>query len=208
MFDAQLKINQGIEVSLSSEEVEIVSAMRPETVLYALNEFHARAMVMGHHLNTMLSQLPETSKLAAEIESLQRELAEANSRRQEVSLQLESVKNERSQLLAERNVLKAHCRDFEKKDEDSQAALERLKEELVTEKRDNAEKAGRIYQLEGYVMSQHEEGFHKALRQAAHYFKFDAGDGRFNIDEDVYQGSVMAVEDIPVAGQQKPTPED
>ena len=104
--------------------------------------------------------------------------------------------------------MKARCRDFEKKDKDSQAALERLEEELAAEKRDNAEKAGRIYQLEGYVMSQHKEGFHKALRQAAHYFKFDAGDGRFNIDEDVYQGSVMAVEDIPVAGQQKPTPED
>ncbi|QCD93343.1 hypothetical protein DEO72_LG5g1418 [Vigna unguiculata] len=70
MFDAQLKINQGIEVSLSSEEAEIISAMRPETVLYALNEFHARAMVMGRHLNTMLSQLPKTSKLVAEIESL------------------------------------------------------------------------------------------------------------------------------------------
>ncbi|QCE11505.1 hypothetical protein DEO72_LG10g2738 [Vigna unguiculata] len=70
MFDAQLKINQGIEVSLSSEEAEIVSTMRPETVLYALNEFHARAMVMGRHLSTVLDQLPETSKLAAEIESL------------------------------------------------------------------------------------------------------------------------------------------
>ncbi|QCE04998.1 hypothetical protein DEO72_LG8g3040 [Vigna unguiculata] len=93
--------------------------MRPETVLYALNEFHARAMVMGRHLNTVLSQLEETSKLSAEIESLQRELAEANNRRQEVSLQLGSVKNERSQLLAKRNVLKTHCRDFEKKDEDS-----------------------------------------------------------------------------------------
>jgi len=56
--------------------------------------FHARAMVMGRHLNTMLSQLPETSKLATKIKSLQRELAEANSRRQEVSLQLGSVKNE------------------------------------------------------------------------------------------------------------------
>jgi len=138
--------------------------MRPEIVLYALNEFLARAMVMGRHLNTVLSQLPETSKLAAEIESLQRELAEANNRRQEVSLQLGSVKNERSQLLAEHNVLKAHCRDFEKNDEDSQAALERQEEELAAEKRDNVEKAGRIYQLEGYVMSQHEEGFHKALR--------------------------------------------
>ncbi|QCD77872.1 hypothetical protein DEO72_LG1g1500 [Vigna unguiculata] len=138
------------------------------------------------------------------------ELAEANNRRQEVSLQLGSVKNERSQLLAERNVLKTRCRDFEKKDEDSQAALERLEEELAAEKRDNAEKTGRIYQLEGYVMSQYEEGFHKALRQAAHYFNFDAGDGRFNIDEDVYEGSVMAVEDVLVVGKQKPTasPED
>ncbi|QCD83979.1 hypothetical protein DEO72_LG2g4328 [Vigna unguiculata] len=210
MFDAQLKINQGIEVSLSSEEAEIISAMRPKTVLYALNEFHARAMVMGLHLNTVLSQLPETSKLVAEIESLQRELAEANNKRQEVLLQLGTMKNERSQLLVERNVLKTRCRDFEKKDEDSQAALERLEEELAAEKRDNDEKAGRIYQLEGYVMSQHEEGFHKALRQAAHYFNFDARDGRFNIDEDVYQGSVMAVEDLPIAGQQKPTvsPED
>jgi len=70
MFDAQLKINQGIEVSLSSKEAEIVLAMCPETVLYALNEFHARAMVMGRHLNTVLSQLPETSKLTVEIESL------------------------------------------------------------------------------------------------------------------------------------------
>jgi len=85
MFDAQLKINQGIEVSLSSEEAEIVLAMRPKTMMYALNEFHPRAMVMGRHLNTVLSQLPETSKLAAEIESLQRELAEANNRRQETS---------------------------------------------------------------------------------------------------------------------------
>ena len=178
--------------------------MRLEAVLYALNEFHARAMVMGHHLNTVLSQLLETSKLAADIESLQRDLAEANSRRQEVSLQLGSVKNERSQLLAERNILKARCRDFEKKDEDSQAALE----ELAVEKRDNTEKAGRIYQLEGYVMSQHEEGFHKALRHAAHYFNFDAGDGRFNIDEDVYQGSVMAMENIPVVGQPTASPEE
>ena len=118
LFDAQLKINQGIEVSLSSEEAEITSAIHPETVLYALNEFHARAMVMGRHLNIVLSQLPERSKLTVEIESLQRELAEANNRRQEVSLQLGNVKNERSQLLAERNVLKACCRDFEKKNED------------------------------------------------------------------------------------------
>ena len=111
------------------------------------------------------------------------------------------MKNERPQLLAERNVLKARCRDFEKKDEDSLVALERLKEELATEKRESVEKAGQIYQLEGYVMSQHEEGFHKALCQASHYFNFDVGDERFNIDEDVYEGSVMAVEDIPVAGQ-------
>ncbi|QCE05000.1 hypothetical protein DEO72_LG8g3042 [Vigna unguiculata] len=135
MFDAQLKINQGIEVSLSSEEAEIVSAMRLKTVMYALNEFHVRAMAMGRHLNTVLSQLEETSKLSD-------------------SLQLGSVKNERSQLLAKRNVLKTHCKDFEKKDEDSQAALERLEEDLAAEKRDNAEKAARIYQLEGYVMSQ------------------------------------------------------
>ena len=42
------------------------------------------------------------------------------------------MKNERSQLLAERNALKVRCRDFEKKDEESQAALERLEEELTT----------------------------------------------------------------------------
>jgi len=81
LFDSQIKINQGIEVSLSSEEAEIVSAIRPETVLYALNEFHARAMVMGRHLGTMLSQLPEISKLTVEIENLQRELAKTNNRR-------------------------------------------------------------------------------------------------------------------------------
>ena len=119
LFDLQLKINQGIEVSLSPEEAEIVSAMRPETVLYALSEFHARAMVMGRHLDTVLSQLSETSKLTFEIENLQRQLAETNNRRQEVFLQLGNVKNERSQLLAKRNALKVHCRDFEKKDEES-----------------------------------------------------------------------------------------
>ena len=53
--------------------------------------------------------------------------------------------------------MKTRCRDFEKKDKDSQAALELLEEELAAEKRDNAEKAGQIYQLEGYVMSQHED---------------------------------------------------
>jgi len=113
-------------------------------------------------------------------------------------------------MLAERNVLKARCRDFEKKDEDSQAALERLEEELAAEKKESNEKAGRIYQLEGYVMSQHEESFYKALRQASHYFNFNMGDERFDIDKDVYEGSVMAVEDIPIAGQQKPaaSPED
>jgi len=86
LFDSQLKINQGIEVSLSSEEAEIVLAMHLETVLYALNELHARAMVMDRHLDIVLSQLPKTGKLTAEIENLQRELTEANNRRQEVSL--------------------------------------------------------------------------------------------------------------------------
>ena len=142
LFDSQLKINQGIEVSLSLEEAKIVSTMRLETVLYALNEFHARAMVMGRHLDTLLSQLPEISKLTVKIENLQRELAKANNRRQEVSLQLGNVKNERSQLLAKRNALKLRCKDFEKKDEESQAALERLEEELATTKKENAEKGG------------------------------------------------------------------
>jgi len=120
-------------------------------------------------------------------------LAEANNRRQEVSVQLGNVKNERSQLLAERNVLKARCRDFEKKDEDSQAALERLEEELAAEKKESTKKAGQIYQLEGYVMSQHEEGFYKAMLQASHYFNFDMGGERFDIDKDVYEGSVITV---------------
>ena len=55
LFDSQLKINEGIEVSLSSEDAEIILAMCPYTVLYALNEFQARAMVTGRHLETMLS---------------------------------------------------------------------------------------------------------------------------------------------------------
>jgi len=138
--------------------------MRLETVLYTLNEFQARVMVMGHHLETMLSQLPDTDKLTTEIENLQKKLVEANNRRQEVSLQLGNVKNERSQLLVERNALKARCRELEKKDEESHVALELLEKELATSKKENVVAVGRIYQLEGYVMSQHEEGFYKALR--------------------------------------------
>jgi len=121
-------------------------------------------MVMGHHLETMLSQLPDTDKLTTEIENLQKKLVEANNRRQEVSLQLGNVKNERSQLLVERNALKARCRELEKKDEESHVALELLEKELATSKKENVVAVGRIYQLEGYVMSQHEEGFYKALR--------------------------------------------
>jgi len=81
------------------------------------------------------------------------------------------------------------CRDFEEKDEESQTALEHLEEELTTTKKKNAEKAGRIYQLEGYVMSQHYEGFYKALRQTSHLFNFNTDDVYFDIDKDVYEGS-------------------
>jgi len=53
-------------------------------------------------------------------------------------------------------------------------------------------------------MTQHEKGFYKALRQVSHLFNFNAEDERFDIDKDVYEGSFIAVEDIPVAWQQKP----
>jgi len=86
LFDSQLKISEGIEVSLSAEEVDIVSALHAKTVLYVLNEFQARAMVMGRHLETVLSKLPDANKLGAEIKTLQSELAEANRQMQEMSL--------------------------------------------------------------------------------------------------------------------------
>jgi len=196
LFDSQLKINEGLEVSLSPEEAEIVSAIRPETVLYALNEFQARAVVMGRHLETVLSKLPESSRLSGEIQVLQRDLAEANQRRQEVSLQLGSVKNERSQLLGERNTLKARCKELEMKDEESQTALERLEERLATLQAEHTAALERIYELEGYVMAQHEEGFYKAVRQTAHLFNFDAGDDRISIEKDVYDGVLMNIDDI------------
>jgi len=53
------------------------------------------------------------------------------------------------------------------------------------------------------MMSQHEEGFYKVLRQASHLFDFNAEDERFDIDKDVYEGSFITVEDIPVARQHK-----
>jgi len=196
LFDAQLKINEGIEVSLSPEEAEIVSAIRPETVLYALNEFQARAMVMRRHLETVLSKLPDSSRLSVEIQTLQRDLAEANQRRQEVSLQLGSVKNERSQLLKERNTLKTRCKELEMKDEESQTALEKLEEKLTALQAKHTSTLERIYELEGYVMAQHEEGFYKAVCQTAHLFNFDAGDDRINIEKDVYDGVLMHIDDI------------
>ncbi|QCD95782.1 hypothetical protein DEO72_LG6g478 [Vigna unguiculata] len=196
LFDAQLKINEGIEVSLSLEEVEIVLALRLETVLYALNEFQVRAMVIGRHLETVLSKLPDSSRLSVEIQTLQRDLAEANQRRQKVSLQLGSVKNERSQLLGERNTLKARCKELEMKDEESQTALERLEERLAALQAEHIAALERIYELEGYVMAQHEEGFYKAVRQTAHLFNFDAGDDRINIEKDVYDGVLMSIDDI------------
>jgi len=196
LFDSQLKINEGIEVSLSLEEAEIVSAIRPETVLYALNEFQARAVVMGRHLETVLSKLPNSTRLSGEIQTLQRDLAEANQRRQEVSLQLGSVKNERSQLLGERNTLKARCKELEMKAEESQTALERLEERLAALQAKHTAALERIYELEGYVMAQHEEGFYKAVRQTAHLFNFDAGDDRISIEKDVYDGVLMSIDDI------------
>ena len=81
--------------------------------------------------------------------------------------------------------------------------MEQLEGELATSKKENVEKVGRIYQLKGYVMSQHEEGFYKALRQASHLFNFNAKDERFDIDKDVYEDSFMVVEEILVVGQQK-----
>ena len=196
LFDSLLKINEGIKVSLSLEEAEIVSAIHPKVVLYALNEFQARAMVMGRHLETVFSKLADSSRLAAEIETLQRDLAEVNHRRQEVSMQLENVKNERSQLLAERNALKARCKELEMKDEESRAALEQLEGKLSASKAEHTSALEWIYELEGYVMPQHEEGFYKAIRQAAYLFNFDAGDDRIDIKKDVYDGVLMSIEDI------------
>jgi len=153
LFDSQLKINEGIEVSLSSEEAEIVSAIRSEAVLYALTEFQARAMVMKRHLETVFCKLPDSSRLSVEIETLQRDLAEANHMRQEVTLQLRNVKNERSQLLGERNTLKTHCKELEMKDEESRAALEQLEERLSALQAKHTSALERIYELEGYIMS-------------------------------------------------------
>jgi len=46
-FDAKLKINEGIEVNLTLEEVKMVSHAHPKILLYRLHEFQPRIMVMG-----------------------------------------------------------------------------------------------------------------------------------------------------------------
>jgi len=46
LFDSTLKINEGIKVTLSTDEADIVSTIRLEALLYALNEFQARAIIM------------------------------------------------------------------------------------------------------------------------------------------------------------------
>jgi len=103
-----------------------------------------------------------------------------------VSLQLGNVKNERSQILAECNALKARCKELEMKDEESRATLEQLEGKLSASKAKHTSALERIYELEGYIVSQHEEGFYKAIHQTAHLFNFDAGDDCIDIEKDVY----------------------
>jgi len=83
---------------------------------------------------------------------------------------LGSVKNERSQLLAERNTWKACCKDLEQQSEESQASVKQLEEELAASCSEHTAALSRIYGLEVYVMSQHEEGFYKALCQTIYLF--------------------------------------
>jgi len=133
-LDSKHKINERIDVTLTCEEVGIMSNAHPKILLYVLNEVQSHTIVMGRQLDNVLRNIPDTSKLAIEVESLKKALSTASSEKKESLSQMDFVKKERYQFLSERNSWKSECTKVEKKRKGVLLTIEQLEEELTIEK--------------------------------------------------------------------------
>ncbi|QCD84351.1 hypothetical protein DEO72_LG2g4703 [Vigna unguiculata] len=200
---ANLRMRDGLSISLTTSELEVVDNSNREALLESFLEFQSRAIVVARHLGADLK-----NNLMVELESAKSDLANAQKRIDEMShkesllnKELDKLKREKLNLLTNCSSWETWCLQAENEEEEAKAKITQLKQDLsdMTSARadDRRKLASELFQLKKCLLAQHEEGFAKALRQAALLFKIPPDDDRFGVDQDVYHGKLVSINDIP-----------
>jgi len=156
----------------------------------AFAEYQSRALVIGRHIGHELDKSSHVEELETEVSSLKVE-------KENLMSEVSNLRSQLSQALNDRKSWKNRCLETKEKGKktlEEIAASKCVVEEL---KITNAELDKELWELRESVIEEHELGFKKALWQVALLFSVPANDQRFDVGKDVYQKSLVRLEDIP-----------
>jgi len=199
LMSIDLKMYEGISVNLTDAEAVAITSASHEVLLNAFVEHQSRALVIGRHLGSEPCKggsSADFEKLKAENAELRKSMKGLTEEKNTWSSQVTGLCKQIINSQVEKNSWKTRCLDSEDKEKKATDALAEM-----TLSRDNERMAWlaidkELWDLKASVVKEHEEGFRKALPQVALLFDISTDDERFDVNKDVYQKSLVPIEDI------------
>ena len=197
LMGSEMQIYDGMSITISQEEANLITETPVPTLMKAFAEYQSRALVIGRHIGHELIKVGETEDLEAEVALLKKQLRAANSEKEKFSGELGDCQKQLQQATSDRKSWRNRCLEAEEKVKKTVEEVSALKRALTEMKTANADLDKEVWELRESVVEEHELGFRKALRQAALLFEIPLDDDHFDVGKDVYQKSLVRIEDIP-----------
>ncbi|KOM44213.1 hypothetical protein LR48_Vigan05g181800 [Vigna angularis] len=118
-------------------------------------------------------------------------LAELKNQMMAMKIKKEEWENNRSEINKRLNSWKNRCLEAEGK-------LEKAKKMIIEGKQARESVVEELLETQKLVVSKHEEGFKKALRQVALLYNIDAGDKRFDVNKNVNKKTLVQLVNMSV----------
>jgi len=75
--------------------------------------------------------------------------------------------------------------------------ITRLTLELEEERPQHKKAEDNLVEFKGFVLEQHDQGFMRAVRQAAYFYQVSVDEGKFDNRKDIYRGELVSAMDVP-----------
>jgi len=205
----ELNVAEKVTIKLNPYQQDAYLSVRPSQMHDAFMELCSRTLVLGKR---MASDLVKREKSIAEVEGLRVKLSETTSKLESVLTENTGLSTRKQDLEAEVKMWRERCELAErtgreiadKADEEVRGLKESLSDMALTNHRaeEKIEKLLKEVEVsEDSVIEEHENGFKKALQQAAFFYHIPLDEGKFDVDKDFYEGQLVPIDQILSASQ-------
>jgi len=197
LMGAEMQIYDGMNITISQEEANLITEEPLPSLMKAFAEYQSRALVIGRHIGHALIKVGQTEDLEVEVALLKKQLRAANIEKDKFAGEVSDLQKQLQQAIGDRKSWCNHCLEVEEKVKKSSEEVSVLKCSLDEMKTAHAKLDKEVWELREGIVEEHELGFRKALRQASLLFDIPADDDHLDVGKDVYQKSLVQIEDIP-----------